>query len=354
MDRSSISISPGNPYDPQTPTKPKTPINQTTPTALVRNLFARSRPTVSPLATRAGPETPRNTVVLPPSKRSLSRLSSSPEEDREVTPTPSRPKRPRRKLEEDIKPKVEPIALEGLTEPPARQVAFRDTDSTGESIQRNGTANGHPQTSPTLRNASPTLRNNSPTPGDTSTSQKLTSQEDAATLRPRKRVRMASPESNLAPSQLSQLIASSAETLTSAQTDVSTTGSTRSNLSKTCWQFHLAPPLPRDVALSIDPQVVYTEPHYSNPVDVPPRAKMFAGRMFTLKGCGVPDLPDFVPTIVGGNSWLKTRKTALERSRYGWEHAPLPPKRRDVVQWCQEEDEKVLAECESARCVAYP
>lgn len=346
MDRSSVSISPSNPYDPQTPTKPRTPINQTTPTSLVRNLFARSRPTPSPLQTpRPDITSPRNTVVLSPSKRSLKRLSSSPEEDREVTPTPSRPKRPRRKVDDDVKPKIEPIdgSLAPLHEPPARQVAFRDSVSSGEVDKPPSLINGHPQTSPTLRNQSPT-------PGETSTSQRLTSQEGQLTgsqQRPRKRVRMASPESELAPSIPSQPVPSSGETLISTQTNTSATGSTRSNLSKTSWQFRSAPPLPRDITFSVDPEVVYTEPYYSNPVDVPPRAKMFAGRMFTLKGNSVADLTDFVSTIVPDRAWLKTRKVAMERAKYGWEYAPIPPKRMDVVKWCQEEDEKILVEGES-------
>ena len=89
----------------------------------------------------------------------------------------------------------------------------------------------------------------------------------------------------------------------------------------------------------VDPEVVYTEPYYSNVVDVPPRAKMFAGRMFTLKGNTVSDLTEFrhsYPTP--DKSWLKTRKHDPQKADFGWEYAIPPPRWKEVVEFCEKED----------------
>ena len=355
-----MSISPANPYDPLllTPTKTKTPVSdKATPTSLVRNLFSRSRPGTTPSTTRRGLDVPANTVVLPPTKRSLGEFSPSPpnDDEREVTPTPTRPKRPRKASDVvDVKPKLEvatPKAELGQIEmPPAHQntIVSRSTGSNGSAPRLSATKRHMP---------SPTLRNESPTPGEKSTSQQLTSQEgELKPARPKKRVRMASPESGLAPrppSQPSQTIVSSAETLTSAHTVTSAksegSGSTLPlNFSRTSWQFRATPPLLRDVMQTIEPEVVYTEPHYSNAVDVPPRAKMFAGRMFTLKGNGVPELPEFLGTGATDKSWLRTRKTTREKARFGWEWAFTPPRLGEVVDFCRKEDEARMAERECA------
>jgi len=355
-----VSISPANPYDPllMTPTKTKTPVSdKATPTSLVRNLFSRSRPGTTPTSASRGVDVPANTVVLPPTKRSLGDFSPSPPDDdeREVTPTPTRPKRPRKASDAvDVKPKLEvamPKAELGHIEmPPAHQstIATRSTGSNG-SAPRTGASKRHMP--------SPTLRNELPTPGEQSTSQQLISQEgQPRPARAKKRVRLASPESGLAPrppSHPSQTLGSSAETLTSAHTVTSAksegSGSTLPpNFSHTSWQFHFAPPLLRDVMQTIDPEVVYTEPHYSNAVDVPPRAKMFAGRMFTLKGNGVPDLPEFLGTGATDKSWLKTRKTTREKARFGWEWAFTPPRPGEVVEYCQKEDDARMTERECA------
>lgn len=363
MDRSSVSLSPSNPYDPvlRTPTKVKTPVSdKTTPTSLVRNMFARNRSGASPLSTpRRELDVTPNTLVLPPSRRSLGAYSPSPEEgdEREVTPTPSRPKRNRESYgtTADIKPKLEdlevtPKAEVGAIEMPdphqATLIKSHSTVSTASAPRLSGTKRSLP---------SPTLRNQSPTPGETSTSQKLTSQEDngvptTTEKRAKKRVRMASPESQLGPvpSRASQPVASSAETLTSTQT--ATTDGTTSTLpphfSRRSWQFRGQPPLSRDVVQTVEPEIVYTQPHYSNPVDVPPRAKMFAGRMFTLKGTGVVDLTDFQTTRQPvDKGWLKTLKVDTERARFGWEWVMPSPRVGDVLAWCRKDDEAKRIEC---------
>ena len=371
MDRSSVSLSPSNPYDTllQTPTKIKEPVSdKATPTSLVRNMFARNRNGASPITTpRRGLDATPNTVVLPQSKRSLGALSPSPEADeREVTPTPSRPKRNRESYGRtgDIKPKLEdldvtPKAELGAIEMPdphqATVVKSRSTVSSASAPRLSGTNRDLP---------SPTLRNQSPTPGETSASQKLTSQEDGGAptteKRAKKRVRMASPESQLGPvhsqpSQHSQPIHSSVETLTSTQTATTdgTTSTLPSHFSRRSWQFRLQPPLSRDVVETVQPEIDYTQPHYSNPVDVPSRAKMFAGRMFSLKGTGVADLADF--QINGGpgsvdKQWLKTLKTDSEHAKYGWEWVTPPPRAGEVIKWCVKDDQ--ARQMESERPIA--
>jgi DNA polymerase zeta len=93
------------------------------------------------------------------------------------------------------------------------------------------------------------------------------------------------------------------------------------------------------------PGVEYRDPFYSNPVDVPQRAKMFAGRMFSLTGDSVHDLPEFhgqneTPTSA---KWLRTRRAPVVKSPNGWEFAQPPPSLSKVAGWCAEEDAKLLA-----------
>ena len=295
-------------------------------------------------------------MILGPAKRSLGNLSPSPEpedDEREPTPTPLRPKRERELYGQpsQVKPDLEKLSVphigsEDIQLPPPYQT-FRSSKSSGPSA---------PEAQPMLPPPSPTLRNVSPTlvvPELYTESAPSGDTEDEA--QPRKRVRLASPESGLGPSQVSipsQKINASAETSTSATSvhsgpsDVASS-TVPSNVSNTCWQFRHAPPSAREVASTTEPAVQYQEPYYSNSVDVPQRAKMFAGRMFTLKGNRVRDLTEFQLTHHTETSWLKTRKTNSESARYGWEYAPSPPTLKNVINWCREEDAEVMKEGKS-------
>jgi hypothetical protein len=94
--------------------------------------------------------------------------------------------------------------------------------------------------------------------------------------------------------------------------------------------------------------VIYTEPHYSNRADIPPRAKMFAGRMFNLRGNGVKELEEFESSFEG-KAKGKARVRDKVKGGSGWEYAPLPPRLQTVTKWCEEEDALQAEQCESPR-----
>jgi DNA polymerase zeta len=346
MDRSSVSLSPSPRFDPRlrTPQKPRTPVSEkATPTSLVRNMFARNRGAVSPIVTPSKrpilPST--NTVVLPEAKRSLSFVSPPPEDfdipDREPSPTPTRPRTKARRL--DVKPKIEDRGVRFTTAdaafPPLQQtivskVSNESADSNGQDTE------DHPGPQPTLLNEEiPGLE---PTFVDKPTK--------PAESRKRKRVRLESPDAIPKQATTTPPI-SSVETLSSAHsapTDQTSGSSTlvATNRSKTAWTYTKRPPDPREIAATTDPPQVYQEPYFSNHSDVPGRAKMFAGRMFSLKGNGVGDLSEFENTVgsgvdLGGN-WLKGKKVEGIKAKYGWEFGVPPPGRKVVVDWCAKVD----------------
>ncbi|ORX33427.1 hypothetical protein BD324DRAFT_585143 [Kockovaella imperatae] len=356
MDRSSMSLSsPGQTPVPQTPTKTGTGSTKTTPTSLSRNIFAKHRPTpvAVPKQPRSNGSILTNTVVLAEPKKILGAMSSSPEEDRHPeTPTRVKPRHSRIEMQ-DVKPDVHDHkstkrANTGVQLPPARQPR-RPTPEIAlpSSIPRRKR----------VRLPSPTLKNpDSQT--DVSNSGEITDQ----TPNQGKRVRLASPESGLQPTpqrpgSLDRSIHSqespgaSGETRTSTSTDQTQVGlvegsssTVQPDLSSTAWQFQLKPPDALIVRESVDPEVVYQDPYYSNPSDVPSRPKMFAGRMFALKSNGVNDLADFESSIYGPISWMKTRQEHTVKGKYGWAFTNVPPRRNEVTNWCSKEDETILAQ----------
>ena len=363
-----MTLSPrDNPFDDglKTPTKPHIPVSdKATPTSLVRNMFARNRsdsmtPTES--ASRGAPSTQSNMVVLPPTKKSLGVWSPSPEEDdqdfREGTPTPFESvknghrsgKYPKSEAL-DIKPKLEPISLklaavDDIALPaPHLNRTIDSSKSDGESSQDVGKRRGP---SPTFRNNS--SQSDGEQPSDPS-SQRIVADSD----RPTKRVRLASQNghsqgSNPLGSQ--PISTNSVETLERSEPTDGSSSTLRRMFSPLAWQPRKTPPAARDVMATMDinglPTVIYQDPYFSNPADVPSRAKMFAGRMFQLKGSSVSDLYDFDFTTPLSRSWLRSKRLdAGGRSRYGWEFATPPPSRQSVVKWCDEETEKILEICE--------
>jgi DNA polymerase zeta len=200
--------------------------------------------------------------------------------------------------------------------------------------------------------------------------------------RPRKRVRMAGPidepdnpfsqpvvshaSQASQRSERSQLsVASSQSNRLSVHTDASsvpsaptvTSDGKPTGTSKTAWTFVRPPPLARNLQEYLDTEgiatVEYQSPYYSNPVDVPPRAKMFAGRMFSLKGSAVKDLHEFEHAIQL-DSEAQSRRAAwlhnvnahppVVRAKYGWEFVRPLTRVTEVVRWCDEEDAKAMAE----------
>ena len=359
-----MSISPSRPTNggfggPQTPQKSGPPSAKSTPNPMIRNIFARNRPSPSPYnsPTRAPPYPPVNTIVLNSAKRAVNGWQSpSPEPESEGTPTPT--KAPMQHTFHEVKQELKEIqASDELINVPAGQ----HVDSSKSSAESNGVPPvAHPPLSATLkvrREFSPTFKNLSSLEEDnpflsSSTAVGKSSGEDG-THRPRKRVRMAIPDpaDQLPPPAISsQSLLSAPPNLTASQLSLrsnptdDSSSTVPSNLSNTAWTFHLAPPSRAQIATTMEEYgfdtATYIDPHYSNAMDVPARPKMFAGRMFTLKGNGLRELEEFEGSFGQGKGKGKSRSRqgGSRAGRCGWEYAPLPPSRKRVITWCVKED----------------
>lgn len=383
MDRSSVSITPPtNPYDERgvttphrhrTPTGPMTPVSdKATPTSMVRNLFAKKvvSPVKTPSKRPAWP--PPNTHILEPSKRSAAPWISPSPEDKDESPSKATP-RPTVKVKQELQAVTVKSEFEEIgAKPPDDEVATLFAPAQQYPSEESASTEKEEPVDPPQ--SSPTQLNEPIDPGPTAVREAETSlpvsddptrvasaEEPKTTERPKKRVRMAGPidepdnpftehfdlsQRSQAShhSQLSQRSASSAHSGPTINSD----STAPSILAKGVLQFHLLPPTAREVMGTMEsqgiPTVVYQEPYYSNPVDVPPRAKMFAGRMFALKGSAVEDLPEF--DVLGitpkSRKWLKIKRTAVVSIKHGWEYGLPPPRLGSVVSWCQQEDEKIL------------
>lgn len=348
MDRSSVSISPSKPFNSNlsTPTKTHPPSEKVTPNSMLRNMFARNRPSHSPHASPTKPPVypSTNTVILTPSKRSVEGWQSpSPEPEGEAgsegSPTPTKPKGSMVHTFQEVKQELkeiqasdEPLEVQGGQN-------VRSSKSSGESDEKLATSGG------VKREISPTFRNDDTLQATNNDGTAAVMQED--TPRPTKRVRMAAPDylaSQVVSSQpllptpprltLSQLSAKSHITEDSAST-------VPSNLSSTAWTYRTAPPSRQQIANTMEEygvdSVIYTDPHYSNRSDIPGRAKMFAGRMFTLRGNGVRELREFESNFGGLKGKLRAGNPKTV-GHLGWEYAPLPPRKQAVVAWCMEQN----------------
>lgn len=369
MDQSSMSLT-SDQGEPRTPAKPHTPVSdRATLTPLARNVFSRSRPLAgSPLKSlrkNAG-SGDGSTIVLPQSRRSLGRLSFSPEheeDEREATPTPIvvPPNGYKEILAADTEPKTEPDNIRSASTvehnlPPAQQAIMSVSTALPISAEP-----GIPHLpSPTFisesmkQQALDLVADLEPKDLEISSAAGIVSQSTPEELvgsgRPRrKRVRLASPAPEVTrssqqrtQSQPSQKSGTSAHT-----TETNGSSSNLSGLSKRSWQPRKLPPIPQDVVASFGslglPAIVYQEPYYSNPADVPGRAKMFAGRMFNLKGNGLNDLQEFEHDIPVNSTWLKGKRSDLGKARYGWEFARPAPAKHVVTDWCRIIDEEAAA-----------
>ncbi|KAL7424032.1 DNA polymerase zeta [Cryptotrichosporon argae] len=101
-----------------------------------------------------------------------------------------------------------------------------------------------------------------------------------------------------------------------------------SNISDSAWTINLPPPSKQSVLNTFGvhnlPSVVYQQPYYSQAVDVPPRAKHFVGRMFTVKGSRVIDTPNFEHLV--GLVHTPTDLTSqlahpTQKSKYGFKYS---------------------------------
>nr|XP_018263770.1 DNA polymerase zeta subunit [Kwoniella dejecticola CBS 10117]OBR85928.1 DNA polymerase zeta subunit [Kwoniella dejecticola CBS 10117] len=195
-------------------------------------------------------------------------------------------------------------------------------------------------------------------------------------LKSRKRVRLATPpgasRQSLIPTKVTVMPVSTPMPTQTPKSTSSTNGTTTQSsqrsqpttnsdstsnphiFSSTSWQFREPPPGRLEIMTSMEehgvPSVIYQAPYYSNPIDVPPRSKQFAGRVFSLKGNSVKDLQDFggsFPDPLGDKRWLKSRKSG-HRWKWGWEYGITPPMVKDVKEWCEKEDTAQRIQSEAA------
>lgn len=307
-----LSSPSSNPYaDPQTPTRNGNANgsgNSQTPKSLVRNIFARPR-TTSPLTTPTKRvSTSPGAVVLPPSKRSFTKWTPSPQEGESERSEP--PSSPLRAEDAQVLTEIRAPAPRSETRPPPNA-----------------------QKSPLLlsltrKPLSPTILTSTRKHGLSPTAKNTAAMDATPTARPKKRVRLSSPTQPLVstPPRASQ----------------TTAGSSAPELSLDAWTFRDTPPSKRDVvdsmaAYSLD-TVEYQSVFYSNPLDVPARAKQFAGRVFHVKTDAVADLPEFEGEVKATpRPWLRKHREA-GRAKFGWEFGPPPPTQRRVMEWCAKED----------------
>ncbi|KLT41724.1 hypothetical protein CC85DRAFT_328733 [Cutaneotrichosporon oleaginosum] len=295
-----LSSASSNPFAPSTPTRAPNE-QQSTPRSLVRDFFARHS---SPLSTPTKPRLSPNTVVLPASKRSFTKWTPSPQE--------AEPSSPLRQEEEVDMPLLTEIKVRRAPELPPPNA--QPSPLLPSSIRKHG--------------ISPTLVTRRPGPSPT-----MLNEADATpTQRPKKRVRLSSPTQPFVidPSQSSKP-ASGGETSNSSAPD----------LAMDAWVFSDPPPSNKHVVDTMSTYgldtVEYPSPFYSNPADVPPRPKAFAGRVFNVKTDTVNDLMPFEGDATP-RPWLRTRKAMTGRAKFGWEYGAPPPCRRVVLEWCAKED----------------
>ncbi|BEJ14698.1 hypothetical protein CspHIS471_0404650 [Cutaneotrichosporon sp. HIS471] len=309
-DLSALAMSPArlsspNPYAPSTPTRQN---GGSAPRSLVRNFFAQHS---SRVATPTKPRLSPNTVVLPETRRSFTAWTPSPQKA-ESSPLQHRE-------EEDHVPMLTEIKACKTPElpPPNAQPSPLIPSSTLKHALSPTLLARRPGPSPTMLNTAVDA---------TATQQRLNAADPTPTQRPTKRTSHPSHPSH--PSH-----ASGGETSNSSGPD----------LALDAWTFADAPPPKQHVIESMAPYgldtVEYPTPFYSNPADVPPRPKQFAGRVFNVKTNTVADLPPFESEATPRH-WLRTRRAEGDtvRSKRGWEYGAPPPCKRVVVEWCAKED----------------
>lgn len=421
---------PRTPRRPHTPASTVTPGSDKTPTSHVKNLFAKPRNS-SPLATptKRGVWPPPNTVILPPSKRSVGRWTPpSPEVEttigggeeadtkpivgretegetkavkKEIVPLAANDEKPELEVLKEISARPTDADIEALFPPAQQQTAISESSSAEAS--GGNLSNGHAaEGEPPIPGLSPTQMNGDAEEEVASASQRTQSGSQkkqvvaegnipSSVERPLKRVRMAGPidepdnpftqpystsqpraSQQLPLSQKSQTSQRSRASSNSNQhsvqtassaptgTTIATDSTTRALYSRTAWTFRKPPPPVHGLHEAFEeqglPSVEYQEPYYSNPVDVPLRAKMFAGRMFSLKGDAVKDLQDFESMALDGSAevtprqkrWLRDKNAhpPAVNSRYGWEYLKSAPTSKVVKDWCAVEDGKLRDEGE--------
>ncbi|KAI9670771.1 MAG: DNA polymerase zeta [Caeruleum heppii] len=131
--------------------------------------------------------------------------------------------------------------------------------------------------------------------------------------------------------------------------------------------FASQPPTASSVVGTLDnygqQHVFYQDAYYSDEVDVPERAREYAGREFRLKSNTVPFLPDFVSVVREdglGKAMAMTSDDKYKDPKFfprrrwactlrSWEIGDPPPTQQDVVEWMRQEDLKGASRQASSR-----
>lgn len=346
MDESFTLSSPSqNPFaDPQTPTKqiktqiPATNGSQTTPSSLVRRSFgSRSKKKASHLPSPSKPSP--SALVLHESKRSVTHWTPSPQSPtpkarKVVTPSPEEPLseiKVGRSSSQKPPPNAQRTPAASMLAPPSA-LTMRMLSATLPNTSRSSGSAESPTASKRPLTAALLHEDSSGSKESPSSAERMS--------RPKKRVRVSSPVVSLTPPQPSQPNGSGS--------------SGGPEISPGSWEYAPRPPTLREVVETmtlegVEP-VEYRDPFYSNPEDVPPRPKLFAGRAFRLKGNDIQELRPFEYStkVSGTNSWLKTRPLEPATAEFGWEYAPVPPSLRTVVDYCKGKDEEIAASIATA------
>lgn len=85
-------------------------------------------------------------------------------------------------------------------------------------------------------------------------------------------------------------------------------------------------------------KVVYKDPHYSNPADVPRRDREYGGKRFRLRGTTMRFLPEFKhysPDCAPRTSNL-SRQPSLAGRIQTWEFSTAPPSAELAAQWLKD------------------
>lgn len=114
-------------------------------------------------------------------------------------------------------------------------------------------------------------------------------------------------------------------------------------LSRRTYLYAEAPPAAKQVEDTIESfgraKVIYKDPHYSNPTDVPRRDREYGGKRFRLRGTTLRYLPDFRHHSSGTSSRSACPEPAQKFARTSvqtWEFSAAPPSRRDAMAWLEQ------------------
>lgn len=125
--------------------------------------------------------------------------------------------------------------------------------------------------------------------------------------------------------------------------------------------FSARPPDVADVISTMEdfnlPPVIYQDAYYSNELDVPDRAREYAGREFKLESLTLPFLADFDATGTSAAAFGEKPRILLDKAKdeavfrkrcyacglRSWEIGESPPTRKEVIDWITLEDARSVA-----------